>query len=60
MVVGFGTQLRSFASDGLEACFDAGNGAAGMTCLALQEVQTSVLLQDGLGRTTRVARHILL
>lgn len=59
-LVGFGSELCSFAGDGLEAGLDAGHGAAGMARLALEEVQTRVLLQDGVRGATRVTRHILL
>lgn len=59
-LVGFGTQLRSLARYGLETGLDAGDRAAGMTRLALQEVQSCVLLQNRVGRPTRVACHVLL
>lgn len=59
-LVGFGTQLRSLSRYGLETGLDAGDRAARMTRLALQEVKTRVLLQDRVGRATRVACHVLL
>lgn len=59
-LVGFGTELRSLARDGLETCFNAGHRASRMTRLALKEVQPSVLLQDGLWRATRVTGHVFL
>lgn len=59
-LVGFGTQLRSLARHGLESSLDAGDRAAGVTRLTLQEIQTRVLLQGCLRRPTRVAGHILL
>lgn len=59
-LVGFGTHLRSLARHSLESGLDAGDGAAGVTRLTLQEIQTRVLLQDCFRRSTRVACHILL
>lgn len=59
-LVGFGTQLRSLARHSLESGLDAGNGAAGVTRLALKEIKTRVLLQDCVRRPTRVTCHILL
>lgn len=59
-LVGFGTQLRSLARHGLESGLDAGDGASGVTRLTLQEIQTCVLLQDCVRRSTCVARHVLL
>lgn len=60
MLVGFGAELRSLARDGLEACLNAGHRAARVTRLTLQEVQASVLLQDGLWRAARVTGHVFL
>lgn len=59
-LVGFGTKLSPLSCDSLEAGLDASHGAAGVTRLALQEVQTCVFLQDGVRRATRVTGHIFL
>lgn len=60
LLVGFGAQLCPLARHGLEAGLDAGDGAARVTRLTLQEVQARVLLQDSVWRTTRVAGHVFL
>lgn len=59
-LVGFGTELCPLARDSLETSLDAGNGAAGVACLALQEVESCVLLEDGVRGAACMARHILL
>lgn len=60
VLIGFGAELSPLACDCLETCLDAGDGAAGMAGLALQEVESCVLLEDGVGGATCMARHILL
>lgn len=60
VLIGFGAELSPLACDCLETCLDAGDGAAGMAGLALQEVESCVLLEDGVRGAACMARHILL
>lgn len=46
VLVGFGSKLGSFSSDGLETGLDASYRATRVTGFALQEVETRVLLQN--------------
>ena len=57
---GASADCRPLARHRLEAGLDAGDGAAGAALLTLQEVETRVLLQDGIRGATRVTRHVLL
>lgn len=59
-LVGLGAELGPLARDGLETGLDTGHGAAGVAGLTLQEVETCVLLEDGVWRPAGVARYILL
>lgn len=59
-LIGFGAELRSLARHSLEAGLDAGDGAAGVARFTLQEIQASVLLQDGLWGAASVTRHVFL
>lgn len=59
-LVGFSAELCSLARNGLETSFNAGHRAARVTRLTLQEVQPSVLLQDGLWRAACVTGHVFL
>lgn len=60
ILVGFGAELCSLARHSLEAGLDAGDRTAGVARFTLQEIQASVLLQDGLWGATSVARDIFL
>lgn len=57
---GFGPELCPLARHSLETGLDAGDGAAGVARLTLQEIEASVFLQDGFWRAAGVTRHILL
>lgn len=59
-LIGLGAELRSLARHSLETGLDAGDGTAGVARFTLQEIQASVLLQDGLGGAASVTRHIFL
>lgn len=59
-LVGLGAELGSLARHSLEAGLDAGNRAAGVACLTLQEVEASVFLQDGVRGAAGVTRHVFL
>lgn len=60
VLVGFGAELRPLARHSLEAGLDAGDGAAGVARFTLQEIEASVLLQDGLWGAAGVTRHVFL
>lgn len=60
LLVGFGAELRPLARHSLETGLDAGDGAAGVARFTLQEIEASVLLQDGLWGAAGVTRHIFL
>lgn len=60
LLVGFGAELRPLSRHSLETGLDAGDGAAGVARLALQEIEASVLLQDGLWGAAGVTRHVFL
>lgn len=57
-LVGFGAELCSLARHSLEAGLDAGNRAAGVARFTLQEIEASVLLQDGLWGAAGVTSHV--
>lgn len=59
-LVGFSAELCPLARHSLEASLDAGNRAAGVARFTLQEIEASVLLQDGLWGTAGVTRNIFL
>lgn len=59
-LVGFGAELRPLARHSLEASLDAGDRAAGVARFTLQEIEASVLLEDGLWGAASVTRHIFL
>lgn len=56
--VGFGAELCSLARNSLETSLDAGDGAAGVARFTLQEIEASVLLQDGLWGAAGVTSHV--
>lgn len=57
-LVGFGAKLCSLACHSLETSLDAGDWAAGVARFTLQEIEASVLLQDGLWGAAGVTSHI--
>lgn len=57
-LVGFGAELCSLARHSLEAGLDAGDRAAGVARFTLQEIEASVLLQDGLWGAAGVTSHV--
>ena len=59
-LVGFGAELRPLARHSLETGLDAGDGASGVARFTLQEIEASVLLQDGLWGAAGVTRHVFL
>lgn len=59
-LVGFGAELRPLARHSLEAGLDAGDWAARVARFTLQEIEASVLLQDGLWGSASVTRHVFL
>lgn len=59
-LVGLGAELGPLARHSLEAGLDAGDRAAGVACLTLQEIEASVFLQDGLRGAAGVTRHVFL
>lgn len=56
--VGFGAELCSLARHSLETSLDAGDRAAGVARFTLQEIEASVLLQDGLWGAAGVTSHV--
>lgn len=57
-LVGFGAKLCSLACHSLETGLDAGDRAAGVARFTLQEIEASVLLQDGLWGAAGVTSHV--
>lgn len=60
ILVGFGAELRPLARHSLETSLDAGDRAARVARLTLQEIEASVFLQDGLRRAAGMTCHVFL
>lgn len=55
----FGSNGGTLSGDGLESRFDRGDRASRPTCLALEEEEAGVFLQDRIGGATGVAGDVL-
>ena len=55
----FGSDGRSFASDGLETWFDGGHWATRAANFALQEEEARIFLKDGVRWATGMTSYVL-